>query len=305
MVQISCILPNYNDGEKIIRAIESISAQFTENDSYEIIIIDDKSTDDSLQIISKLTETNSYIQIYQNDRNRGPFATVTQGLQYAKGELIYLGSANDLIFPGFLSEAVSALKQYPQAAFFCANADVIRNEKRQKSDIGWGKKARYFSVQDILHETFGRIRSFHGQSVVMRRSFFPEKELNEKEDLYRKLGGMVDLFILAACALRHGFCYSPESFSEIVTNDQSFSAKLKNKLEKEKAIRSLIEMMKTTGYNDIREKMIQSGILSFIGLRFFLVLARDRHFDLLSKNLVREFFYLIADKTRAFVRKIK
>jgi glycosyltransferase involved in cell wall biosynthesis len=301
-VQISCVIPNFNDGKIISRAIEAIS---TQGISYEIIIIDDKSTDDSFQILTKLGEADSRIRVYQNDMNRGPLASAIQGLQYAAGEYIYLGSANDLILPGFFQRAISALNHHPQAAFFCANAYIIRRREKLKSNLGWGEKEHYFSAQDVLQKTFGRIRSFHGQSVVMRRAIFPDKELQEKEPLYLKLGGIVDLFVFATCALRHGFCFSPEAFSEIEISEDSFSSKLNKKTEKARAIRSLLEALDLPIYGDIRTKMIKSGILSFVGLRLFLILAKDRRFELLSKNLVRDFFYLCVDKARSIIGRIK
>lgn len=286
MTILSCVIPNYNDGHCIARAVETMSFHGI---PCEIIIVDDRSTDDSLSVLFRLAEGDPRIRVISRSVNGGPFAAACHGVAHAAGRYVYLGSANDLVVPFFFQKAVSMLEQYPQAAFFASNACLVRNGQKTNSDLGWGSEERYVDSSQVLQENFRKVRSFHGQSIVMRKSAFPLAELESQPELYRRLGGMVDLFIFSICALRQGFCFSPAVFSEIVIDRKSFSARLSDKRVKTAAIRTLIEVMERSVYDDVRERLIQSGLLSFAGLRLFLVLMRDRRWDLVSQRLFVDF----------------
>ena len=89
---ISVIMPVYNDGSFLNEAIESILYQTYNN--FEFIVIDDGSTDNSLNIIKSYGDQR--ILILQHDKNKGISKALNYGLRYAKGRFIARMDANDI-----------------------------------------------------------------------------------------------------------------------------------------------------------------------------------------------------------------
>ncbi len=107
---VSVIIPNYNHASYIADAIQSVLNQDYQN--YEIIVVDDGSTDNSRQVVSGFGERVRYI--YQE--NQGLSAARNTGIATARGEYIALLDADDMYEPGFLSTLVPMLQADPEAA---------------------------------------------------------------------------------------------------------------------------------------------------------------------------------------------
>ncbi|HRV96121.1 MAG TPA: glycosyltransferase [Anaerolineae bacterium] len=111
---ISVIIPNYNHGQYIIDAIDSILRQDYHN--YEIIVIDDGSTDNTGKIVAKYGDKVNYIW----QENQGLSAARNHGIRLAKGDFIALLDADDIYEPDFMSTLIDILQQNPSAdGIFC------------------------------------------------------------------------------------------------------------------------------------------------------------------------------------------
>jgi glycosyltransferase involved in cell wall biosynthesis len=104
-VKISILMPVYN-GEKYLReAIDSILNQtFTD---FEFLIVDDGSTDNSVEIINSYQ--NSRINLVKNDKNEGLVYTLNRGLSLAKGEYIARMDCDDISLPERLKKQIDFL----------------------------------------------------------------------------------------------------------------------------------------------------------------------------------------------------
>ena len=103
MCKVSVIIPCYNSGKYILEAINSVKEQTFSN--WEIIIVDDGSTDSETQNKLSTIETNEKIKlIYQE--NKGPSHARNTGIAHAKGELILPLDADDKISPYYMEEAI-------------------------------------------------------------------------------------------------------------------------------------------------------------------------------------------------------
>lgn len=90
---VSIITPNYNCEKYICETIESVLNQTYKN--WEMIIIDDCSTDNSLEVIKKY-EKESRIRIFRNDINRGVSYSRNRGIEESKGKYIAFLDSDDL-----------------------------------------------------------------------------------------------------------------------------------------------------------------------------------------------------------------
>lgn len=102
---VSVIMPMYNVAPYVDTAIQSILQQTWE--SLELIIIDDGSTDNSLQIALKATHGDPRVQIF-TQHNQGQGQARNRGMQLAQGKYIYLFDSDDLLDRDALSACVSS-----------------------------------------------------------------------------------------------------------------------------------------------------------------------------------------------------
>lgn len=108
---ISIITTSYNYGEYISETIKSIRAQSYSD--WELIIVDDSSEDNSVEIIKSFCN-DKRIKLICHDKNKGLTQSVKTGLKYAKGEWIAFLESDDLWRENTLEERVRAIKNNPQ-----------------------------------------------------------------------------------------------------------------------------------------------------------------------------------------------
>ncbi|MBY0569557.1 MAG: glycoside hydrolase family 99-like domain-containing protein [Hyphomonadaceae bacterium] len=107
---VSVVVPNYNYARYLEQRLESILLQTTP--PHEIIVLDDKSTDDSLRVIEKALEGSAINwRIVRNETNSGNvFAQWRKGVECAQSELVWIAEADDWADPRFLEVTTSAFK---------------------------------------------------------------------------------------------------------------------------------------------------------------------------------------------------
>lgn len=101
-ILISVIVPNYNHASFIEKRLESIFAQSYDN--YELILLDDASSDGSGDILKKYESHPKVSHLLINESNSGsPVSQWKRGLGYAKGEFIWIAESDDYASPEFLA----------------------------------------------------------------------------------------------------------------------------------------------------------------------------------------------------------
>jgi glycosyltransferase involved in cell wall biosynthesis len=123
---LSVIIPVYNAEATIVRAVESVIRALAEvTDDYEIICVNDGSTDGSLAALRRLAGGNGKIAVV-DQANQGAGAARNAGLERCRGEFIAFNDADDVWMPGMLKERLAVLSVFPDAACVAANHDVDR-----------------------------------------------------------------------------------------------------------------------------------------------------------------------------------
>ena len=104
--KVSIILPVYDGQKHITNAINSILNQTYSN--WELIIVNDCSTDNTLQIAEKFAQTDSRIKVYSNERNLKLPMTLNAGFRHATGDYFTWTSDDNMFKP----EAIEVLVDY-------------------------------------------------------------------------------------------------------------------------------------------------------------------------------------------------
>jgi len=107
---ISVIIPAYNTALLIERTIRSVLAQSRQD--FEILIVDDCSTDDTLDVVRKIDDAR--IRVFRQTENRGPAAARNRGLAEAKGEYCAFLDGDDYWEPDFLKATGDFLDAHPE-----------------------------------------------------------------------------------------------------------------------------------------------------------------------------------------------
>lgn len=118
---VSVVIPVFNGASFITRAVDSVLAQTCKD--FEIIIVDDGSTDDTQAVLARLAQTSGIICLQQ--KNAGPAQARNIGIQSAKGENIAFLDCDDIWFPEKLETQLTILKGNSQPVLVHSNYEVI------------------------------------------------------------------------------------------------------------------------------------------------------------------------------------
>lgn len=123
---VSVIMPCYNDGKYIQKAIESLERQTYSN--YELIVIDDGSDDiETQKIIYGLKKRNNILILHTNHLR--PAGARNYGIEHAKGKYILPLDSDDMIEPTYIEKAVEILERRPLVGVVYCQADLFGEAK--------------------------------------------------------------------------------------------------------------------------------------------------------------------------------
>lgn len=118
---VSITMPVYNGGKTLAAAIQSIVAQsFTD---WELLVIDDASTDDAVAIAKGFNDPR--IRVIENVQNEGLAAKLNQGIDLSKGQFFARMDQDDMAYPERLAKQVAYLQTHPTADLVASRAMVF------------------------------------------------------------------------------------------------------------------------------------------------------------------------------------
>jgi len=156
---ISIIIISYNSGKFISRAIESVFAQ-TFGD-FELIIINDGSTDNTKEIISSFEDNR--IKYFENEANRGIVFSRNRGLKLARGNYIGMLDADDIAHTNKFELQIDFLEKNPEFGMVGSWAKFI-DAKGETVPGGWKLKAKSEAIPAIM-----LFKNYFLQSAVLYR----------------------------------------------------------------------------------------------------------------------------------------
>jgi glycosyltransferase involved in cell wall biosynthesis len=112
---ISVLMTSYNREKYIAEAIESVLAS-TYTD-FELIILDDCSTDNTVAIARTYADRDGRIRLVVNEGNLRQFQNRNKAASLARGEYIYYSDSDDTLLPDGLTQLVAAMQRFPEASF--------------------------------------------------------------------------------------------------------------------------------------------------------------------------------------------
>lgn len=268
---VTVIMPNRDHGRYLPRALGAILAQSWKN--LEMIVVDDASTDDSLQVIADFTRRDARVRALQLTQHHGISRAVNAALATARGKFIYVAAADDFVAPNFLEHCVVTLNHNPSAGLSFSDPTEFYEDTGRTISF-----PLYLSEQSVFYEPATLAK-------MLRRSYFhiSSNTCVYRISAFRDAGGYIpelywlsDWFVTLVIALRFGVCYLPEQLTMLTVRSDSYS---KRNLRDVNAQRALIEhaltLLALPIYADVATTMRRSALIPEYRLRMLIWLARN------------------------------
>ena len=128
MPKVTVVTPNYNYARYLPQRLDSILSQTYQD--FELIILDNASTDNSREVIESYAKDPRVRTIYNVENNGSTFKQWNLGLSHAKGRYIWFAESDDYAEPSLLETLVDRLDRYPKVGIaYCQSWAVDENSK--------------------------------------------------------------------------------------------------------------------------------------------------------------------------------
>ncbi len=196
----SVLIAQYNNACFLKQAIESVCEQTYLN--WEIIIVDDCSTDNSNELYKEY-ENDERIHIFYNKKNNGEGFTKKRCVELANGELCGFLDPDDVLLPDALQNMVDVHLTIPNVSevfsrmYICDEALNVTDESRR---LVIAKGRNYFTNRDYEPEHFVSFKkSFYDKTAGID----PHKRMAADQDMYTKLEEVGDVYFLDKFTLKY------------------------------------------------------------------------------------------------------
>jgi glycosyltransferase involved in cell wall biosynthesis len=208
MPSVSVIVPNYNHSRYLPQRIESILGQTYQD--FELILMDDCSTDDSLQILERYRGHPKVSGILYNQTNSGStFRQWNKGVAQARGDYIWIAESDDWAEPDFLQTLIAVLENNPEVGIAYAQSRIIDSDGKQVclwTEINNNPLFKNDFVLNghtllIEHMAFMNVIP-NASAVVFRKKFFGSSSKNTTN--YKLVGDWIFwINMLQLCKVAH------------------------------------------------------------------------------------------------------
>jgi glycosyltransferase involved in cell wall biosynthesis len=174
---VSILIPTYNREKIILETLNCAVNQTYKNT--EIIVVDNKSTDNSFEIIKEFAKSHPNVREYQNEENIGPVRNWRKCLNYATGEYAKILWSDDLIASDFIEKTLPYLIDQKDVGFVFTGTEIFNDNTGQRNKA-------YFIGETGLYDTGKYIESsLLGKPLPVPVS--PGNALFRKKDLEKNL----------------------------------------------------------------------------------------------------------------------
>jgi glycosyltransferase involved in cell wall biosynthesis len=167
---VSFVVPTYNFGAYIADCLNSILAQ-VDYSSFEIIVIDDASTDNTPDVLA--TFSDRQIIRSRHIKNQGSSATITEGLSKARGAYVARIDGDDRYKPWYLAEVMEAFRTFPDAGLVYGDVSLINAAGELVAERWDGIRSHQSHKGKVFkgNEFLALLKDFHvpAATVIARR----------------------------------------------------------------------------------------------------------------------------------------
>lgn len=172
-IKASVIISAYNE-EKVIKAtIDALISSFDKNQEIEILVGSDNSTDATNEIVSRISESDSRVRLYEFAERRGKSHVLSDLAKHASGEILIFADANTIYHKGSIEKL---LKYYDDPAVGGVSGRLILRQISAARESGSYEKT-YWDLETRLKHLEGELGFLIGSNggiYSIRKELFPE-----------------------------------------------------------------------------------------------------------------------------------
>ncbi|HEP1062504.1 glycosyltransferase [Klebsiella aerogenes] len=227
-MKISFVIPAYNAADYIFECVSSIINQ--KCDGYEVIIINDGSTDNTAEILASFQKQNSNVKVY-NVSNGGQSLARNIGVGHAKGEYIFFVDADDLISPDAIDKLYSVLDSCSvDMVFFNGKAFYEEVNLQDEHTFNYIRNKKYYGKSFPL-SSFAVDVVNAGEFIAQPCLYIFRRKMFNENSFYPGIIHEDNLFTAKMMLNNAGSCYVLGEFLYMrrVRNDSTMTSKKSSK----------------------------------------------------------------------------
>ncbi|MFC1740329.1 glycosyltransferase family 2 protein [Pseudomonadota bacterium] len=193
MPKVSVIIPNYNHEKFLKQRFESVLNQSFQD--FEIIYLDDASTDDSNNICAHYASDPRLTTIFYNENSGSPFVQWNRGVAKARGEYIWIAESDDSADREFLAHLVSVLDSnqklglvYSQSSSISESGEIIKENTRWWTDdidaFRWQNSYQNSGIDEVAHFLIRKNIIPNASAVLFRKEAYVDAGLADESFKY-------------------------------------------------------------------------------------------------------------------------
>jgi GT2 family glycosyltransferase len=262
---LSVVMANRNHARYLPRALDAVLSQSEQ--PREVIVLDDASTDESIDVLVGYARRHSSLRFLQNESRLGVTAAYNRGFALATGEYLLHIAADDYLLPGFIAKAMAQFARHPRAGVCVANGACTFGDDGPliENNPGWCERPMYFSPDELCRHLW---HTLPVSACIARRDaalaaggFRPE------------LAWYSDWFMDLVVAFRHGAIHIPEALGVHVVHPDSYSSGARSG-ENLRVLGALIDCLTSAEFADVAPYFRRNGAACHFGPDLMRAAAR-------------------------------
>jgi glycosyltransferase involved in cell wall biosynthesis len=279
MAKFDVVVPCYNYGRFLTDCVRSILDQSVPD--VRILIIDDASSDSSVDIARRLVDSDSRVQLIAHSTNKGHIATYNEGIEWAASDYFLLLSADDLLAPGAFERAANVMDAHPEIGLTYGECPVwLRDRPRPVIDPVQGLR---WTKQDLVADMCRTASDFVATATAIARTsvqktvggYRPSLPHSGDLEMWLRFGAHAEVARIDAVqaiyrkhATAMSNAYLAEMLSEYTQRKAAFDSffetcgdiRRDRPLLQRQVARSLADQAFDSGINYLRHGRIESGL---------------------------------------------
>lgn len=214
---ISVVMPVFNAGKYIEKAIKSILRQTYEN--FELIIVDDCSEDNSLEIVQNISD--SRIKLFCNEINKGIAYSTNLAIKHAKGKYVALMDDDDIALPNRLETQLGFMEKHEEIDVLGGASELVNYLGEHVSYLNSPRSNPKYIKAMLLF----RCLDFANSTTMIRRQFIVDNNIWYRENYYgmqdyqffieaSKKGKISSIDTLILQKRKHDDCYTDKQMTK-------------------------------------------------------------------------------------------
>jgi len=266
---LSVILPNYNHGHMLGEMLEGIVSQSIL--PQEVILVDDGSTDNSIEVIESYIQRAPFIKLYKNEINKGVLFSVNFAIQQASSDYLVFLSADDKIYSKFFEKSLAIISDFPMAGVCCSDPAYF-GSKEYAEHLGWSKNPHYFPPEEF-------VEVINGDYIRGHTSLVSRKAILEVGGQLPELRWHCDWFALHVIAARYGVCYIPEPLALMRVGQETYSMSGRNDSDQQREVLTqLLRLLLSSKFNDVLPFFQKGKLMAHFGPEIVTLVIYSKEF---------------------------